>query len=53
MQAYLCIYLNGFNVGKIVVTGLTEDQAMDNAVEFVGNKSDIVALKLIGNYFQG
>lgn len=53
MQAYLCIYLDGFNVGKIVVTGLTEDQALDNAAAYVGNKSDIVALKLIANYFAG
>lgn len=51
MNAYFVVYLNGFNVGKFVVSGRTEDQAKEKALDYINlPESAILTVKLIANY---
>lgn len=51
MYAYLVVWLNGFTVGKIVVSARTEDQAKDKALDYTQlTDSCIIAVKLIAPF---
>lgn len=51
MNAYFVAYMRDFTVGKIVVSGLNEDQAKEKALDWLQlPESNILTVKLIAPF---